>query len=265
MLKKPEFTHFTLEEQEGIAIFTISRPEALNALNQAAWTDLLNFAEYLEKAEHLQVGIITGAGDKSFIAGADINTLTGMVPMDAVNPPCTDLGQALILLESCSKPVIAAINGYALGGGLEVALACDFRIVSENAALGLPEVGLGLIPGAGGTQRLSRLAGIGIAKDMILAGRTLSAQEAVTHNLAMKVVPREDLLAEAVKLAKSLAKKGPLALRLGKQAINRSLDVDLKTALYIENLTFGMLLSTDDKREGTRAFIEKRKPAFKGK
>lgn len=263
-MTQPTFTHFTLEEQDGIDIFTISRPEVLNALNPATWHDFMQFARYLNDSD-LKVGIITGAGSKSFIAGADINSLLSMAPIDALYSPGTELGEALQALEKCRKPVIAAINGFALGGGMEVALACDVRIMSENAVFGLPEVGLGLIPGAGGTQRLARMAGIGVAKQLILTGQNMTAQDAVVHNLAMKVVPQENLLDEAVKLAKTMAKRGPIALQVAKRAINISMDTDLTTALYMENLAFGILLSTEDKKEGTSAFIEKRKPQFSGK
>lgn len=263
-MKKPAFQHFTLDEQDDIGIFTIHRPEVLNALNPGTWKDFTTFAEYLDQSK-LKVGIITGAGNKSFIAGADINSLLDMTAVDAIRGPNTELGTALQALERCSKPVIAAINGFALGGGLEVALACDIRVISDNAAVGLPEVGLGLIPGAGGTQRLSRIVGIGVAKQLILTGMNMTAEEAVIHNLAAKMVPQGELLNEAIKLAKAMAKRGPIALQVAKRLVNMSLDVDLTSALYLENLAFGVLLSTEDKREGTSAFVEKRKAGFTGR
>ena len=265
-MEKPNFNHFTLDEQDGIGIFTIHRPEKLNALNPGTWDDFLSFADYLERSD-LKAAIITGEGDKAFIAGADINNVMTMNPMDSVDNigEGAKLGKALQLFEDCSKPIIAAINGFALGGGLEVALACDIRIASDNAVLGVPEVSLGLIPGAGGTQRLARMAGIGVAKYLVLTGSNLTAEEALRCNIVSKVVPQAELMDTAMKMAKSMAKKGPLALKLGKKVVQSSFDVDLKTALYVENLAFGLLLGTEDKLEGTSAFIEKRKANFTGK
>lgn len=263
-MKKPTFTYFTLDEQDGIGIFTIHRPEVLNALNPETWEDIYNFALYLDDSD-LRAGIITGEGNKAFIAGADINSLLTMKPVSALHGPGTLLGKALQLFETNRKPIIAAMNGYALGGGLEVALACDIRIMADNAVIGLPEVGLGLIPGGGGTQRLARVAGVGVAKQLILTGGNMTAEEAVLHNIAMKAVPQEQLLQTAIKVARKMIKNGPVALWLGKRAVQMSLDVDLTSALYLENLAFGILLGTEDKIEGTNAFIEKRKAVFEGK
>lgn len=264
-MQKPTFTHFTMEEKDGIAIFTICRPEVMNALNPATWADLYHFAKYLDENDELRVGIITGSGDKAFIAGADINNVLQMQPMDALYRNVITLADALDRIEKNRKPVIAAINGYALGGGLELALACDVRIMADNATVGLPESNLGVIPGAGGTQRLARICGIGIAKQIILTGYSMNAEEAVRCNLAMKAVPREQLMEESIKVARWMIKKAPLALALAKRAINEGYNADLNTALYLEKLSFGMLLGTEDKKEGTSAFVEKRKAEFKGR
>lgn len=264
-MEKPTFTHFTLEEKDGVAIFTICRPEVMNALNAATWSDLYNFAKYLDENDELRVGIITGSGEKAFIAGADINNVMQLQPMQALYRDCIALPAALELIEKNRKPVIAAVNGYALGGGLEVALACDIRIMSDNATVGLPEAGLGVIPGAGGTQRLTRICGMGIAKQLILTGYSMNAEEAVRCSLAMKAVPQEQLMDEALKVARWMIKKAPLSLALAKRAILEGSNADLNTAMYLEKLTFGMLLGTEDKKEGTTAFVERRKPQFQGK
>lgn len=264
-MEKPRFTHFTLEEKDGIAIFTICRPEVMNALNKATWADIYAFTKYLDENDKLRVGIITGSGDRAFIAGADINNIRQMQPLDALYRNVKTLSDALELIEKNRKPVIAAINGYALGGGLELALACDVRIMSDNATVGLPECNLGVIPGAGGTQRLARICGIGVAKQLILTGYSMNAEEAVRCNLAMKAVPQNQLMDEAIKVAKWMIKKAPLSLALAKRAINEGYNADLNTALYLERLSFGMLLGTEDKQEGTNAFVEKRKAAFNGR
>jgi len=261
MHKAPTFINFLLEEEGPIAIFISNRPEIMNALNLDSNIDILNFVDYLENAEHLRVAIITGAGDKAFIAGADINAVRVQTGVKSIQ---SKLRISLAALENCSKPIIAAINGYAFGGGFELALACDIRIVAENAVLGLPETGLGFIPGAGGTQRLSRMAGVGVAKDVILGGRTLSAQEAVQHGIAMKAVPLEKLMEEAKKLAGKMVLRGPIALNVGKKMINASMYTDPSTGCMMESLALAILFDSKDKMEGTSAFLEKRKPQFKG-
>ncbi len=261
MTAKPEFKNFLLEEDGPVAIFTSNRPEVMNAMNLDSNIDVLNFIDYLEKSEHLRVGIITGAGDKAFIAGADLNAVKVQTGIESLQ---SKLRVCLSAIENCSKPIIAAINGFAFGGGFELALACDIRLVSENAVLGLPETGLGFIPGGGGTQRLSRLVGVGIAKDMILAGRTLTAQEAVQYGVAMKVFPLENLMDEAKKLAHKMALRGPVALNLGKKLINASLYTDQNTGCMAESLALAILFDSKDKLEGIDAFMEKRKPQFKG-
>jgi len=261
MIAKPALAQSLLHEEDEIAILTINRPEVHNAINEGVWCDIDAFIDYLNAAEHIRVGIITGAG-KSFIAGGDINCVINFKPLESVS---LVLSAALVKIEDSKKPVIAAINGLAYGGGLEIALACDTRIISERARFAAPEAGLGLIPGGGGTIRLGRIVGTSVAKDVVLAGRVLSAEEAITFGLAMKMVPTEEVLPEAIRIAKTMARRmGPVALMMGKRAINISMDTDMKTALYVEALSFGLLNGTKDKVEGTSAFLEKRTPEFKG-
>jgi len=257
----PTFKNFLLEEEGPVAVFTSNRPEIMNAMNIDSNIDVIHFVEYLESAEHLRVAVIMGAGDKAFIAGADLNAVRAQSGVKSLQ---SKLRISLAALENCSKPIIAAINGYAFGGGFELALACDIRLVAENAMLGLPETGLGFIPGAGGTQRLSRIAGVGIAKNMILGGRTLSAQEAVQYGIAMKALPLENLMKEAKKLAGKMVLRGPIALNVGKKVINASMYTDPATGCTMESLALAILFDSKDKLEGTSAFLEKRKPQFKG-
>lgn len=261
MNEAPGFKNFLLKEEGAVAVFTSNRPEIMNALDYDSNLDLLRFVDHLESAKHLRVAIITGAGDKAFMAGADLNAVRAQSGVKSLQ---SKLRVALAALENCSKPIIAAINGYAFGGGFELALACDIRLAAENALLGLPETGLGFIPGAGGTQRLARMAGVGVAKDMILGGRTLNAQEAVQYGIAMKAVPPHNLMEEAEKLAGKMILRGPIALNVGKKAINASLYTDPATGCAIESLALAILFDSKDKLEGTSAFLEKRKPKFTG-
>lgn len=263
-MEKPVFKTALLEEKDGIGIYTMNRPEKLNALDEQAYMDLVLFARYLNESD-LRVGIIIGAGDKAFAAGADISAFTAMKPSDMAYGAERIEQEALHLLEYGIKPVIAAVNGFALGGGMELALACDIRILSEEARLGLPEVSLGIIPGSGGTQRLARIAGVGIAKQMILTGEMISAQQALEYHLAYKVVPGKELMEEAVKLARKISRQAPIALQMAKQLINDSADTDLQKGLDMEKAAFGILLSTQDCKEGVQAFAQKRKPVFEGK
>jgi enoyl-CoA hydratase len=258
----PKFNHFLYEETDGIAIFTANRPEVMNALNSECQADILHFAEFIEETDRIRVAILTGAGDKAFIAGADINNIKTAEGISSLN---SRLRRGLDLLESSSKPVIGAINGYALGGGCETALACDIRIASENAVFGLPETGLGVLPGAGGTQRLASIVGVGVAKDMILGGRYLTAQDAYQQGLVMKVVPQSELMNQAVKLAKKIIAKGPVALSIAKKMINASMYTDRKTGVFMESLGLAVLFESEDKFEGASAFLEKRTPVFKGR
>lgn len=264
MIEKPVFKTAFMTETDGIAIYTMNRPEKLNALDEDAYADLLRFARYLNDSG-LRAGIITGAGDKAFVAGADITSFERMKPAEMAHGGDNTAQDALRLLEDGRKPVIAAINGYALGGGLELALACDIRILSENAKLGLPEVSLGVIPGSGGTQRLARIAGIGVAKQMILTGDIISAEQALSYNLACKVVPSGQLMDEAIKLTKRICRHAPLALQMAKHLINLSADTVLSEGLEMEQAAFGLLLTTEDQKEGADAFIHKRKPEYKGR
>jgi enoyl-CoA hydratase len=257
-----EFKNFLLDVQNKVAVLTINRPEVRNAMNAECWEELGQFIDYVNRDENVQVAIITGAGEKAFIAGADLNSLRKLTPVDAFK----GAGRAVVnKIEDCSKPVIAAINGMAFGGGFELTLACDIRVVAENAIFGLPEAGLGILPGLGGTQRLSKIIGLGRTKEMILAGRTIAASEAVQLGLAHKCVPQSELMNEACAVAKSMMQKGPLALSISKKLIKASMSTDQETGLLLELFGLGICLGSEDKTEGIDAFFEKRKPDFKGR
>jgi len=208
--------------------------------------------------------VITGAGDRAFSAGADISGMKGRTPLDSRRS--SQLGQQMMnRVEDLEKPVIAAINGYALGGGLELAMTCDFRIASENARLGQPEINIGLIPGWGGTQRLPRFVGKALAKEMIFTGKMIDAKTAEQHGLVNKVVPADQLKSAVEELARELSNKPPVAIKVAKQLIDNSIETNLRIGLAHECEAFGILSSTEDFKEGTTAFLEKRKPKFKGK
>lgn len=258
-----EYQNFRLSVNDrGIAFFTANRPEKMNAMNDLSWAELRRFFEEADKDPAIHAVIVTGAGEKAFVAGADIGSLKEKRSTDCLG----GAGQkALEQIENCSKPVIAAINGYAFGGGCELALACDLRIVSENAQFALPEVGLGILPGAGGTQRLARIIGLGRAKEMILMGRKIRAAEAVQIGLAYKCVPIGELLGEAGKMAGSVLAKGPVAINLSKKAIKASLSSSQDVGMLLEMLSLSVLCSTEDKKEGVEAFLEKRAPVYKGR
>lgn len=257
-----EFKHIELITEEEIATFIFNRPEVHNALNDETVQELLVGMERIEQDDQIRVIIFTGVGEKSFAAGADINEIKECEPLDVFRNSMTRLYR---MIETSKKATIAAINGYALGGGLELALACDIRIASLNAKIGLPELNLAVIPGAGGTQRLSRIVGKGIAMDMILTGEYLLAEEAKAIGLISNIVTQENLLDTAKEKAKRIAKKGPLAIQMAKLAIHKGQDVDIETGLLIENLLQGLLYGTNDKVVGTTAFLEKRTAAFSGK
>ena len=246
-----EYENFKLEiDEQGIALFTADRPEKMNALNDKSWAEINDFFFWADQSDEVKVVIITGAGSKAFIAGADLNSLKVKKPTDCLG----GAGQkALNRIQKCSKPVIAAVNGYAFGGGCETAIACDFRVVSENALFALPETGLGILPGAGGTQRLSRLIGLG------------RAEEAVEIGLATKCVPQQELLLEAKKMAGKLIAKGPVALRIAKQVVIASLSSSQETGELLEMLALSTLCGTEDKMEGVSSFLEKRTPDYRGK
>lgn len=258
-----EFQNFKLEiDEQGIALFTANRPEKMNALDDVSWAEINEFFTWADKAEEVKVVILTGAGEKAFIAGADLNSLKLKKSVDCLG----GAGQkALERIQKCSKPVIAAVNGYAFGGGCETAIACDFRVVSENAIFALPETGLGILPGAGGTQRLSRLIGLGRAQDVILLGRKIGAAEAAQIGLASKCVPQENLIAEARKMAGKLLAKGPVAIRIAKRVVQTSMSSSQEVGELLEMLALSALCSTEDKAEGVSSFLEKRNPEYKGK
>ena len=254
--------YFTLEVKKHVAIFTLQRPEVRNALNEECYLELMRFVDYAQDCDDIRVIIITGAGDKAFAAGADIRMLNEMSGVTSLKGIAI---KAMVKMEECTKPIIAAVNGIAFGGGFEMALASDIRVVSENAKFGLPETNLGVLPGAGGTQNLARMIGVGRTKEVVMAGRVLNADEAVEYGLALKKVPLDQLMDAAMEVAETLMKKGPVALALSKKIINMSMHTDVKTGLFVENLAFSMLTETQDRVEGTAAFLEKRPPNFQGK
>ena len=249
--------------EEGIEIITFNRPKVMNALNSALLEELSDALDAAAGDENIRVLVLTGAGEKAFVAGADIKELAGLNPLQAKQ--FAHQGQSVInKIVGLPIPVIAAVNGYALGGGLEIALACDFIYASENAALGLPETTLGLIPGFGGTQRLPRLIGPNQAKELIYTGKIVPAAEALILGLVNRIDPPENLKAAVMKTAQIMAAKGRISLRAAKETINSGLDTSLGTGLKIEQDAFAICMASEDSREGTRAFIEKRPPAFKG-
>ena len=258
------FKNLLYEKDSGIATITINRPKALNALNEETIPEFLSSLEDAERDEKVRVIVITGAGEKAFCAGLDLKTVKDISVVKAVE--MSRLGQKMTLrIEELGKPVIAAINGYALGGGIELAMACDIRIASENARIGQTEVNVGLIPGWGGTQRLPRLVGRGRAKELIFTGKMIDAKTAERIGLINMVVPPEKLKSAVEELSKVIMSKPPIAIKLSKELINNSIETDQGTGLVHEAEAFGILASTEDYREGITAFIEKRKPEYKGK
>jgi enoyl-CoA hydratase len=247
-----------------LAIVTVDRQEKLNALNGEVFSELDQAFESLRHDDQVRGVIVTGAGEKAFVAGADIGELAKMDAMDGVRVSRT--GQAVFeAIERFPKPVLAAVGGYALGGGCELALACHIRIASENARFGIPEVGLGIIPGYGGTVRLARVVGVGRAVEMALTGEMVGAEEALSIGLVTHLVPREKLLDEGKTLLRKVTKNGPLAVRMVLEAIYGGLDVPMAEGTRAESNFFGLLASTEDVKEGMTAFLEKRKPEFKGR
>jgi enoyl-CoA hydratase len=251
-------------ESSRIAVVTVNRPQVLNALNAATLDALRRAIIALAADDEVRVVIITGAGEKAFVAGADINELAADQPDGARNRARG--GQHVFdLIERMGKPVIAAVNGYALGGGCELAMACSLRIAASHAKFGQPEIALGLIPGYGGTQRLQRLVGRGKALELLLTGAPIDADEALRLGLVNRVVPGADLMTEVRKLADKLAASAPVAMKYILDAVAAGADMSLGDALAHEATLFGLVAATDDMREGTRAFLEKRKPTFTGK
>src|SRR5581483_10331410 len=254
-----------LVERDGpVAIITVNRPAVLNALNTPTTDELRRTILALKHDAAVRVVIITGAGEKAFIAGADINELAALQP--AQGKEHAQRGQHVFdLIENMGKPVIAAINGFCLGGGCELAMACTLRIAADTARIGQPEINLGIIPGYAGSQRLSRLVGRGRAMELILTGAPIAADEALRIGLVNRVVPAAELMTSARALAAQLAKSAPIAMRYIITAVNRGAEMPFADACQYEATLFGLVASTDDMREGTRAFLEKRKPEFKGR
>lgn len=257
------FDNLLLERDGAIAVITINRPRVLNALDAATIDELRRAVLDFKHDAAVRVVILTGAGEKAFVAGADINELAAQTAAGAKELAVR--GQHVFdLIENVGKPVIAAVNGFALGAGCELALSCTLRIAADTARFGQPEVNLGVIPGYAGTQRLPRLVGKGVALDVLLTGRQVTSDEALQIGLVNRVVPAAGLLAEAKKLAGDLAGKPPVAMRYIIEAVNRGLEVSFDKGEFLEATLFGLVFSTDDMREGTRAFLEKRAPTFRG-
>jgi enoyl-CoA hydratase len=259
-----EFQNIKFEKKNQIAYVTVDRPKVLNALNMATMQELKQAFESIKDDSEVRVVILTGAGEKSFVAGADISELGQQTPVSAKE--YTHRGQAVVdAIENLGKPVIACVNGFALGGGCELAMACTMRLASDNARLGQPEVKLGLIPGYGGTQRLPRLVGKGLAMQQILTGEMISAQEAHRIGLVNEVVPQAELIPRAEAIAAKIIANSPLAIQYAMEAVNHGTDMTLVDGLFLEATLFAVCCATEDKNEGTRAFLEKRQAQFKGK
>ena len=253
----------TYEKKGAIAYVTLNRPKVLNALNKTALADLRAAFEDARDDSSLHGVILTGAGDKSFIAGADINEVATDTPVQAEEK--TRRGQHLMdLIENLGKPVVAAINGFALGGGCEAALACTIRLAAETAKFGLPEVKLGIIPGYGGTQRLPRLIGKGVALQLILSGAMIDAQEAYRIGLVNEVVPNAELIGRAEAILNQIGANAPLSVRYALESVNKGMETSLAEGLVLESTFVAICTSTEDKKEGTSAFLQKRPPQFQG-
>src|SRR5438067_3461428 len=258
------FSNILFEKKNAIAYVTVNRPKVLNALNMATMEELRAAFHDIKNDASGRVVILTGAGEKAFIAGADIPELPQHNAVSAKE--YTHRGQSVLnLIENLGKPVIACINGFALGGGCEIAMACTMRLASDSAKLGQPEVKLGIIPGYGGTQRLPRLVGKGIAMQLVLTGEMISAQDAYRIGLVNEVVPAGQLITRAEAIAHSIIKNAPLAVQYAMEAINKGMEASLAEGLYLEAVLFSVACSSQDKKEGTTAFLEKRAAQFKGK
>ncbi|HHV16644.1 MAG TPA: short-chain-enoyl-CoA hydratase [Gelria sp.] len=253
-----------LEKEDGIGILYINRPEAMNALNTGVLEEIIQVAEEISRDDEIQVLIITGAGDRAFVAGADIKEMHELTAVKGRE--FGYIGQAAFrAIEKLEKPVIAAVNGFALGGGCELAMAADIRLASDKAKFGQPEVGLGITPGFGGTQRLPRLVGEGRAMELILTANTIDAEEAYRIGLVNHIYPAATLLDEARKMARKIMGNAPLAVKYSKSAINKGLQTDIDTGMAIEADLFGICFSTEDQKAGMGAFLNKEKTSFKGK
>lgn len=259
-----EFKFIIYEKSEGVATIILNRPEALNAFSKQVVEEVLRALEDVKSDENVHVVVLTGAGEKAFSAGSDIKAMAGMTALKARE--LSLMGESLCLaFENLEKPVVAAINGYALGGGLEVAMACDLRIASENASMGQTEVNIGLIPGWGGTQRLTRLIGMTKAKELVFTGKKFDARTAEQLGLVNMVAPADKFRETVRQFALELASKPPVALKVAKAVINKGANIGLDSALALEREGFGVVASSEDFKEGVSAFTEKRKPVFKGK
>jgi len=258
------FDNLLLARDGAVAVVTLNRPKVLNALNNQTLTELASCLAALKADDTVRAIILTGAGEKSFVAGADINELAALSPVEGQGH--ARRGQLIFdAVEQMGKPVIAAINGFALGGGCELAMACTMRIAADTARFGQPEINLGLLPGYAGSQRLPRLVGKGIAMEILLTGDMVSAARAYEIGLVNRVVPAAELMAEATKLAQALAAKAPIAVRFIIEAVNQGLESPFAVGAYLETTLFGTIASSADMREGTTAFLEKRKAVWQGK
>jgi enoyl-CoA hydratase len=258
------FDNLLVQRESGVAVLTVQRPQRLNALDSATLDEMGQAFLELQQDPSVRCVVVTGAGDKAFVAGADIHEIADDTPETARQR--ARRGQAVFdQIEQLGKPVIAAVNGVAFGGGCELAMACTLRFAADHARFGQPEINLGLIPGFAGTQRLARLVGKSKAMELILTGRPITAHEALTCGLVNRVVPAPGLLDESRAFAIELAEKPPLALRYAMEAVNRGLEMPFADACRFEATLFGLVMTTEDVREGTTAFLEKRKPAFKGR
>ncbi|GIW50902.1 MAG: crotonase [Gemmatimonadales bacterium] len=251
------------EVSGGVAVLTVNRPEKRNALNAETRSELLAYLDQMKGDPAVRVVVLTGAGDKAFIAGADIGEFAGRTPVDQFRAMLASPVYAAV--DAFPKPIIAAINGYCLGGGCELAMACDIRIAADTAKLGQPEINLGIIPGGGGTQRLPRLVGLGNAFKLLYTGDPIDAAEALRIGLVDEVVPAAELMPRVRALAEKIASKSPVALELIKWAVRASVRTSLDEGLRHETTLFGLAFSSEDKEEGVRAFLEKRAPVFKGR
>ena len=259
-----EYDNITIDDKGTYAVITINRPDALNALSSTVLAELTTAVAEIELTDEIRLVAITGAGDRAFVAGADINELKDLDPL--TGEALAEMGGNLMAsIEGSVKPYIAAVNGHALGGGCELALACDFIYAARNARLGQPEVKLGIIPGFGGTQRLPRRVGVSKAKEMIFTGEPVTAEEALRIGLVDKVVEPEQLMDEIARVAARIAKNGPLAVAEAKKLIHVGQSTSLDAALLLEQRTFGALCATEDQSEGARAFLDKREPSFQGR
>lgn len=258
------YKNILFEKTGGIGFITINRPQVLNALNKETMVELKEVVRVIGNDSDIKVVIVTGSGQKSFVAGADISEMQGMSALEG-----REWGkysqEVFNEIENLSQPVIAAVNGYALGGGCELAMSCDIRIAAENAKFGQPEVLLGVIPGFAGTQRLPRLVGKGRAKELLFTGKQIDAAEACRIGLVNSMVPLDQLIDTATAMAALIMERGSVAVKLCKAAVNEGLDMDFESGQAYEREVFGLCFATDDQKEGMRAFVEKRKPAFIGK